>query len=324
MLSMNDDEAFIRAIVAAPRDDAPRLVYADWLDEHGDSRATYLRSQQGPDRGQAPQPGLTRGLDPLWVARVSRPPLGVCCDRIRFRDSGPALTSADLDRIERQLNVTLPTQYRAFLLNYNGGVPEPGQFLLEGQEPEERHKVEWLWGIGADGPRISLPLERVATNLRRAGAPDPVNQGLLPLGYLATLDDMLVISIAGDQQGRVYYFNDYPRNSSDREAMTEIALSFGHFFDTLRNYDPDWVELIARGDVAAVERWLENDGDVEEIDPTTDTAPLYHAVWSSQPAMVRLLVEWGAIVSGELLSIARQYGNREIIQLLTAPFRGQG
>ena len=28
---MTDDEAFIRAIVAAPADDAPRLVYADWL-----------------------------------------------------------------------------------------------------------------------------------------------------------------------------------------------------------------------------------------------------------------------------------------------------
>jgi uncharacterized protein (TIGR02996 family) len=30
---MTDDEAFVRAIVAAPADDAPRLVYADWLDE---------------------------------------------------------------------------------------------------------------------------------------------------------------------------------------------------------------------------------------------------------------------------------------------------
>ena len=33
---MTDDEAFIRAIVDAPGDDAPRLIYADWLDERGD------------------------------------------------------------------------------------------------------------------------------------------------------------------------------------------------------------------------------------------------------------------------------------------------
>ena len=33
---MNHHDAFLRAIVGRPADDAPRLVYADWLDEHGD------------------------------------------------------------------------------------------------------------------------------------------------------------------------------------------------------------------------------------------------------------------------------------------------
>jgi uncharacterized protein (TIGR02996 family) len=36
---MTDDEAFIRAIVDAPGDEAPRLVYADWLDERGVGRS---------------------------------------------------------------------------------------------------------------------------------------------------------------------------------------------------------------------------------------------------------------------------------------------
>lgn len=40
---MSDEEAFLRAIAAAPDDDLPRLVYADWLDERGDPRAEYLR-----------------------------------------------------------------------------------------------------------------------------------------------------------------------------------------------------------------------------------------------------------------------------------------
>jgi uncharacterized protein (TIGR02996 family) len=38
-----DDEGFLQAIAAAPNDDAPRLVYADWLDERGDDRGNYLR-----------------------------------------------------------------------------------------------------------------------------------------------------------------------------------------------------------------------------------------------------------------------------------------
>jgi uncharacterized protein (TIGR02996 family) len=40
---MVEDEPFLRAIHTAPDDVAPRLVYADWLDERGDLRAEYIR-----------------------------------------------------------------------------------------------------------------------------------------------------------------------------------------------------------------------------------------------------------------------------------------
>ena len=46
---MSDRAAFIRAIVATPGDDTPRLVFADWLDETGDesdrARAEFIRVQ---------------------------------------------------------------------------------------------------------------------------------------------------------------------------------------------------------------------------------------------------------------------------------------
>jgi uncharacterized protein (TIGR02996 family) len=43
---MHDRDALLRAIVANPDDDAPRLVFADWLDEHGDpDRAEFIRVQ---------------------------------------------------------------------------------------------------------------------------------------------------------------------------------------------------------------------------------------------------------------------------------------
>ena len=39
-------EDFLAAILEAPDDDAPRLVYADWLDEHGQpERAEFIRVQ---------------------------------------------------------------------------------------------------------------------------------------------------------------------------------------------------------------------------------------------------------------------------------------
>lgn len=42
---MITEEAFLRAIREDPAEDAPRLVYADWLDEQGDPRAELIRFQ---------------------------------------------------------------------------------------------------------------------------------------------------------------------------------------------------------------------------------------------------------------------------------------
>lgn len=41
----SERQHFMDAIVASPNDDAPRLVYADWLEEQGDPRAEFIRLQ---------------------------------------------------------------------------------------------------------------------------------------------------------------------------------------------------------------------------------------------------------------------------------------
>lgn len=42
--AMTDRDAFIRTICESPDDDAPRLVFADWLEEHGDQEwARFIR-----------------------------------------------------------------------------------------------------------------------------------------------------------------------------------------------------------------------------------------------------------------------------------------
>jgi uncharacterized protein (TIGR02996 family) len=42
---VSEENAFLEAIAANPGDDPTRLVYADWLEERGDSRAEYLRGE---------------------------------------------------------------------------------------------------------------------------------------------------------------------------------------------------------------------------------------------------------------------------------------
>src|SRR5918993_2033 len=43
---MSDREALLETVFAQPADDAPRLVYADWRDEHGEpAQAAFIRAQ---------------------------------------------------------------------------------------------------------------------------------------------------------------------------------------------------------------------------------------------------------------------------------------
>lgn len=65
---MNDD-VFLRAMIAAPGDPAPRLAYADWLDERRDPRGTMLRNHWNncdTIRGML----VNSEANPTWLALV--------------------------------------------------------------------------------------------------------------------------------------------------------------------------------------------------------------------------------------------------------------
>jgi uncharacterized protein (TIGR02996 family) len=60
---MIDNEAFLRAIRENPDDAAPRLIYADWLEEQGDPKGEYLRLKCRLSE-------LSAGIDSAWLAAV--------------------------------------------------------------------------------------------------------------------------------------------------------------------------------------------------------------------------------------------------------------
>jgi uncharacterized protein (TIGR02996 family) len=54
---MTPDQAFLQAIRETPADDAPRLIYADWLEEHDQpDRAEFIRMQCSLDSMPAEEP----------------------------------------------------------------------------------------------------------------------------------------------------------------------------------------------------------------------------------------------------------------------------
>src|SRR5688572_30620965 len=71
-----EEESFLRTIRGEPHDDAPRLVFADWLEEHGQpERAEYIRLQCAlanlpPEDPQ--RPALTKREKQLWQKHAGR------------------------------------------------------------------------------------------------------------------------------------------------------------------------------------------------------------------------------------------------------------
>ena len=234
---MTDDDAFLQAVVAAPGDDAPRLVYADWLDERGDPRGAYLRAEiawaQG-DRTAGHDHLIRVGelLDPIWVARITRPPAGVCCDKVHFRDVEPSPSLSELAEAERALRVAFPPELKALLLNYHGGRPTPALFP---QTIDVAAFVEELDLLSRTDPaRRHFSLVANVKDVRQGGLSDD-------LVLFATVGPMssrfLTVSTRHEDRGCVDYFA-WLGEMYETIPRQRLASSIGQFL-TLLTHDPN-------------------------------------------------------------------------------------
>jgi uncharacterized protein (TIGR02996 family) len=128
MKAQKDEDSFVSAIRASPKDEELRLVFADWLEDRGDPRADYLRAEVEHFRNQREVQGsvvwsLMERLDPVWTAMVSRAPFGILVPDLTFSETGPKVQLTDLKKIEKRWRKRLLPDYAAFLLSYNGGRP---------------------------------------------------------------------------------------------------------------------------------------------------------------------------------------------------------
>jgi uncharacterized protein (TIGR02996 family) len=204
---MTEDEAFIRAIVDSPSDEGPRLVYADWLEEHSDPRGVYLRAEHkwaSTRKGHALTKvrELAQPLDAVWVARVSRPPVGVCVEAPLFRPAKKLTTEAAIHSEESTFGVRFPPEYRAFLLNYNGG-----GFLYPLTTPDgdldEGAFSNVFAGIGL-GKKDFLNLAKFVDLVFDGGNGINLRSGLFPIGGPDHERMVYLLGVAGEYLGRVY------------------------------------------------------------------------------------------------------------------------
>jgi hypothetical protein len=141
---------------------------------------------------------------------------------------GP-LSETRLAAFEAELGIALPEEYRAFLLQHNGGVPSRVTFDVPGEDGGERpfHCFfavhDGPWDDSTPEGSQGFPLQAALADFRDETGRDDV----LPVGKDWS-GSYVCIGLAGDDRGRVLYYDH------EMEQFVPLADTLSRFLAGLR------------------------------------------------------------------------------------------
>jgi len=148
---------------------------------------------------------------------------------INIEDAGPPLTEERIAAFEKELGVSLPEQYRRFLLGTNGGMPSPDRDIvdLEGA-PRSCTDVQVLYRIGGSVESSELSWNKSTLSER-------IPDDLLPIACDSGGNDFC-LSLRENDRGAVL-FCDLESVWGDFEATPKfypLAPDFDSFLAMIR------------------------------------------------------------------------------------------
>ena len=172
-----------------------------------------------------------------WSSRVSVSPAF----------GSPAISEDNVAAFERDHGLSLPADYREFLLSYNGGRPRPGWLRISAPQPSEQQ----IAGFSHLLFEPNLPEPR-CTHMLQFAAPPPAEY--FPIAQLASGDDeMLFLKVTGENTGSIAC-------RQGDAAPREVATSFDELMNRLDYPEraKPWMGLIDSADVDGFRKWLES------------------------------------------------------------------
>jgi hypothetical protein len=136
--------------------------------------------------------------------------------------------------VESRLGVRLPSEFAAFLLNYNAGEVRPAAPAPLDKLVPLCEDIEWGFHPVGDDSDMVAEFERAhRLNLRDLeGDLAAVMRELVPLARVND-DDWLLLGVAGGRNGKVYFFNGHDYDWFDPNGLSERAESLPRFLATL-------------------------------------------------------------------------------------------
>jgi hypothetical protein len=127
-------------------------------------------------------------------------------------------SNSDLEAFEKKLGVSLPQQYRDFLLTQNGGRPDLPEFKV----PNWGDAVaNTFYGVGVGG------CDDVEASLQSLDDVMPIDR-VIPIGD-DPFGNQICLGIRGEYFGKIYFWVHDEMDEDEVRPLFEVALSFEAF-----------------------------------------------------------------------------------------------
>ena len=143
---------------------------------------------------------------------------------MRTTEAGPLIDEAEVAAFEEKYKISLPSAYRAFLIETNGGRPERDVFPVPGFTQSPAARVHFFLGI--NDPILSCNLD-----WNRDVFANRIDEHLLVIAS-TEVADMICMSLASHTLGSVYYWDGY-ETSPTYGRLYLVANSFEEFLNLL-------------------------------------------------------------------------------------------
>jgi len=144
---------------------------------------------------------------------------------IELSDVGGLVSEGQIDRIENDLDIKLPEDYRSWLVRTNGGKPTPAFFPVAGHKTIHHSKIELIFGLGRPDRKTNIDWNY--KNLI----------GTLPNYHfpiaITPEEDMVTMSLGRLDEGRIYFWIRAEYNVAGDNEAYYVAGSFTKLLETI-------------------------------------------------------------------------------------------
>ena len=150
---------------------------------------------------------------------------------IKFKVVNPKISAERIEEFQIRNGITIPDDYKEFLLRTNGGVPANYHILefVHNTKGKEQVTLQELFGIEVHSSKmITFDIDEIKEITR-----ETLQSEYLAIGMMVGDHIMAVIRLSGSQKGHIFLWDDQLVHNNEK-AYHFVASSFEEFLDLLR------------------------------------------------------------------------------------------